>query len=68
MLSCWCVASPRASAVELTSNQRMKAQVLEGFPKISDEAVRIRRRALLWVYFTEYLAVTGTCTLTGSLA
>jgi len=46
----------------------MKAQVLEGLRKISDEAVRIRRRALLWVYFTEYLAVTGTRILTRSLA
>ncbi len=43
------------------------AQVLQGFRRISDESVKIRRRALLWVHVTEYLAVTGTCILTSFL-
>ncbi len=42
-------------------------QVLGSFRKVSEEAVKIRQRALLWVYITEYLAVTGTCILTASL-
>jgi len=41
--------------------------VLDGFRRISEEAVKIRQRALLWVYITEYLAVTGTSILAGSL-
>ena len=41
--------------------------VIQGFQRISDQAVRIRERALLWVYITEWFAVTGTAIICGSL-
>jgi hypothetical protein len=41
--------------------------VLDGFKTISEEAVKIRERALLWVYVTEWLAVTGTLIICGTI-
>ena len=43
------------------------AEVLAGFQTVSDEAVRVRERALLWVYIIEYLVVTGTSAIVGSV-
>jgi len=41
--------------------------VLESFKTISEEALKIRERALLWVYVTEWLAVTGTLVVCGTV-
>jgi hypothetical protein len=41
--------------------------VLDRFNEISDEAVKIRERALLWVYITEWFVVTGTMIICGSV-
>ncbi len=41
--------------------------VLEGFNNISEEAIKIREKALLWVYLTEWLVVTGTLMICGSI-
>ncbi len=41
--------------------------VLDRFNEISEEAVKIRERALLWVYITEWFAVTGTMIVCGSV-
>lgn len=43
------------------------AEVLDGFHRVSEEAVSMRGRALLWVYITEYLVVTAFCILCGSM-
>ena len=45
----------------------MMKTVLKGFGTLSDQAVKIRERALLWVYITEWFAVTGTAVIVGSL-
>ncbi len=37
----------------------------EGLLKISEESTRLRKRALFWVYVTEYIAVSGTGMLCG---
>lgn len=41
------------------------AVVMEQFVEIEEESVRIRRRALMWIYITEWIAVTGTSMLCG---
>jgi hypothetical protein len=41
------------------------AAVMERFVEIESESVRIRRRALLWIYVTEWVAVTGTSMFAG---
>jgi hypothetical protein len=41
--------------------------VLDRFNEISEEAVKIRERALLWVYITEWFVVTGTMIICGSV-
>ncbi len=41
--------------------------VLDGFQKISNEALKIRERALLWVYITEWLVVMGTFIICGTI-
>jgi hypothetical protein len=42
-------------------------QVLDGFQEISEEAVKIRERALMWVYIIEWFAVTGTLIVCGTV-
>ncbi len=42
-------------------------KVMEEFDRISEEAVRIKENALMWVYITEWMAVTGTLAVCGSL-
>ncbi len=37
----------------------------EGLTMVSSESTRLRRRALFWVYLTEYLAVSGTSMICG---
>ena len=41
------------------------AAVMEQFVEIEEESVRIRRRALMWIYITEWIAVTGASMLCG---
>jgi hypothetical protein len=38
---------------------------LEEFQVVSTESMRLRERALLWVYVVEWLAVTGTLLVCG---
>lgn len=38
---------------------------MEGLVQISQESVKLRRKALLWVYVTEYLTVTATAMISG---
>ncbi len=35
-------------------------EALDGLAKISNESAKLRRKALFWVFVTEYLAVSGT--------
>jgi len=37
--------------------------VMEEFLKIEEDSVRIRKRALMWIYLTEWITVTGTSML-----
>ena len=41
--------------------------VMERFDRISQESVKIKDRALMWVYMTEWLAVMGTLAICGSI-
>ena len=41
------------------------AAVMEEFVEIESESVRIRRRALMWIYLTEWIAVSGTSMFAG---
>ncbi len=41
------------------------AAVMEQFVEIESESVRIRRRALMWIYITEWITVTGTSMFAG---
>ena len=40
---------------------------MERFVDIESESAKIRRRALVWIYVTEWIAVTGTSMLAGFL-
>lgn len=40
-------------------------EALEGLLSISEKSTQLRRRALLWIYVTEYLIVSGTAMLCG---
>jgi len=39
------------------------AAVIAQFVEMEEESVRIRKRALMWIYITEWIAVTGTSLL-----
>jgi len=40
-------------------------EMIEGITELNEEAVRLKERALLWIYITEWSAVTGTAVLAG---
>ncbi len=40
-------------------------EALDGLASISSESMRLRQRALFWIYITEYLIVSGTAMLSG---
>lgn len=42
-------------------------EAIDGLTELSGESAAIRRRALLWVYVTEYIAVAGTSMISGYL-
>ncbi len=41
--------------------------LLDEFAKVSEESMKLRQRALLWVYLIEWLAVTATLLVCGSV-
>ncbi len=41
--------------------------VLEGFRALSEESMKLKQRAFLWIYLVEWLAVTGTLLVCGTL-
>jgi hypothetical protein len=40
---------------------------IEGLTRLSEQSVKLRQRALLWVYLTEWIAVSGTSMVCGFL-
>jgi hypothetical protein len=52
---------------EYAGSWEVMREVLEEFDSISERALEIKDRALLWVYLTEWLAVTGTLIVCGSV-
>jgi uncharacterized membrane protein len=52
---------------EYGESSRLMRDALEGLKEGSGRAVEIKNRALLWVYVIEYLVVTATLMVTGSL-
>ena len=55
------IAQDFQSAVEMMDEVISRAQDL------ADESVKLRDRALFWVYVIEYLVVTATCLITGTI-
>ncbi len=50
---------------EYTSAQNKIEEAIEDMKKIALDSSELKRTALLWVYVTEYLAVSGTCMAAG---
>ncbi len=42
-------------------------EVLDRIEELTDDSLRLRDRALMWVYVIEYLVVTATCLITGTV-
>ena len=38
----------------------MLKDILEGFQALSEESMELKERAFFWIYFVEWLAVSGT--------
>jgi hypothetical protein len=60
-----------AESLYLESDYQGAKEAISGvmghFLEIESESVRIRRRALMWIYITEWITVTGTSMFTGFL-
>jgi len=55
------------TAQDFTASIEYMEKALDGLEKAAADAMRLKDRALFWIYLVEWLSVTGTSILAGSL-